>query len=135
MSMEEKWLNTLLSRPGVSVPQQLSVNGEQDAHLGPRLEVAQATFVIEPASKLQIVVPSDVRATVTDPAYADAAIFGLLDVLICQDCNPVSNVKITLTHLNEDPVSSSESAFRHAGRDAARKLLSMRSTQSTGQSH
>jgi hypothetical protein len=55
--------------------------------------------------------------------YLDWVVFGLLDVLMLSESAPLKNIRIILEKTEIDAVNSSCMAFRHAGRDAGRKLL------------
>ena len=57
-------------------------------------------------------------------AYSDAAIFGLLDVLMVAD-RFVGNARIALKQIESHPVDSSIFAMRKAGQDAGRKILNV----------
>ncbi len=57
--------------------------------------------------------------------FTDAAILGVLDVLLVSRAHPIRDVVITLESVEVDPINSSWQAFRMAGRDAATKALAL----------
>ncbi len=54
-----------------------------------------------------------------------SAILGLLDVLLFRKVIPLRNIKIVMLNVEFDPINSSMIAFRHAGRDAGKKIIEL----------
>jgi hypothetical protein len=55
--------------------------------------------------------------------WPDAIIFGLLDVLMLADSGPLYKLRVVLEKVWYHEIDSSQNAFRHAGRDAGRKII------------
>jgi len=123
MSYITKWCDEIQSRTSMTVSSSIAVTGVRDAHLGPRLEYAKIEVLAEPATTLEVAFAPDVEQSDTDRMFLDAAVFGVLDILLVSELYPLRNVAITLTRVEYDPISSSPMAFRQAGRDAGRKIM------------
>lgn len=123
MNYIAKWCEEIQSRTPTSVPRRLTATGVRDQHVGPRMEYAKIEVVVEPATSLGIRFPTDVDAIETTRLFLEAAIFGLLDILLVSGPYPVRNVSITIARCEIDPINSSQMAFRYAGRDAGRKII------------
>lgn len=122
----EKWAESLLAAPSLSHSKVVRVDGVRDAHLGPRMEVARVSFLIEPAAVFEVVTADGVDLSPENERFLTSAIFGLLDVIMLADYCPIRDIKVTVVALVPDPVSSSQMAFRHAGRDAGRRFMEAR---------
>ena len=88
--------------------------------LGPRLEYAGVSISVQPAAEFAANVAAS--ASAVNEAFARAAVLGMLDVFMMAE-PPLRNVRVEIEALEVDPVNSSAMAFRHAGQDAARKVL------------
>jgi hypothetical protein len=119
-----KWFDDIQSRVSLCLPSKIGVTGVYRQHLGPRFAYAKIEACAEPASSLEIRFGADVCDSGPDRLFLEAAIFGLLDALLTSESSPLRNVRITLTRCEVDPIDSSQMAFRHAGRDAGRKIIS-----------
>jgi hypothetical protein len=102
----------------------VEIVGTRDQHMGPRWEFAKIRLSVEPADIFDVQIgPLPKAADLEKKGYLDAAIMGLLDVLLTTESLPLRDIRVTFIEAEEHPVDSSQMAFRHAGRDAARNLL------------
>jgi hypothetical protein len=124
MNYIAKWCDDIQSRTPTSVPARLTATGVRDQHVGPRMDYAKIEVVVEPAESFDVRFGPDVEASETNRLFLEAAIFGLLDILLVSGPYPLRNVSITIARCEIDPIDSSQMAFRHAGRDAGRKIIS-----------
>jgi hypothetical protein len=123
MNYLTKWFDAIQSDPSMLLDRSISVTGLRDKHLGPRWEYANVDVLFEPAALFEVRFGPDISHDDSDRAFLDAAIFGVLDILLVYGPDPLRNVRITLTRCEIDPVRSSQMAFRQAGRDAGRKVM------------
>lgn len=129
MNYLEQWAAGLLSSRTEPLTKAVRVNGTRNVHLGPRMEIARITLLIEPAEAFEANVATPRMSAKPDQArFIEWAIFGFLDIVMVAEQYPIRSIKITVVDTEIDPVSSSMMAFRHAGRDAGRKFLEMRHT-------
>lgn len=122
MEMLNQWRNELFNPPVFRFPKVVVASGERIAHLGPRFDFARVRLRFEPADVFAVSLegaPGDQDSM----EFAQAALFGALDVLATFAKHPVLNVSVTLEQMEIDPVDSNAHAFRLAGRDAAYKAL------------
>jgi len=105
----------------MKVTRKVQVEGLRDAHLGPKMEYAKISLMVEPANQLEVVLPQQLEGD--EPMFVEAAVFGFLDVVLVADLRPWRDLRISVIDFKIDPINSSASAFQHAGRDAARKFL------------
>ncbi len=117
------WAEALLSARPMPLLQSVTVVGERDAHLGPRLEFARVKISVEPANKLEVVDAAQTNEEMRNLGYPDSVVLGILDILMVALSAPVRAVRIVLEEVEYDPISSSPMAFRQAGRDAGRKVI------------
>jgi hypothetical protein len=110
----------------------MTVTGVHQQHMGPRLEHAKIEVLAEPAASFEVRFGPDVDDSDASRIFLEAAVFGLLDILLVSRTHPLRNVSITVTHCEIDPVDSSQMAFRQAGRDAGMKIIN--AISSTGKS-
>jgi hypothetical protein len=117
------WSDELLKRNSLALKSKITVTGERNQHLGPRWEFAKIQVSVEPALRLEVVdvLPNNEEAR--QLGYLDWSIFGLLDVLMVAESAPLKNIRITLEKAEHHAVDSSTMAFRHAGRDAGRRII------------
>ena len=117
------WADGLVKQKSLTWRSKITVTGERNQHLGPRWEFARLQVSVEPAPDFEVVdgIPADEEAR--QQGYFDWAIFGLLDVLMVAESTPLKNIRITLEKVEYHAVDSSPVAFRHAGRDAGRKII------------
>jgi hypothetical protein len=117
------WQQELLKLNSLTLKSKVTITGERNKHLGPRWELASIQITVEPASQFEVVDAHPDNQNAREEGFLDWAIFGLLDVLMLAESAPLKNVRITLGKAEVDAINSSCMAFRHAGRDAGRKLL------------
>jgi hypothetical protein len=117
------WAQGLPRLNSLTLKSAINVTGERDKHLGPRWEFARITLRVQPASTFEVVdsVPEDQE--LRREGYLDWAVFGLLDVLMLAEPFPLHKIQIVLERAEYHRVDSSPMAFRHAGRDAGRKII------------
>jgi translation elongation factor EF-G len=101
----------------------MTVNGVHQQHMGPKSEYARIEVLAEPATSFEVRFGPDVGESDPSRIFLEAAVFGLLDILLVSRTYPLRNIRITLTHCEIHPVDSSQIAFRQAGRDAGMKII------------
>lgn len=118
------WADNILERKSFQLQSGFEVVGERKAHLGARCEIATIRLAVRPAESFQVY-SSDLfnYSEVSENGYLDAAVFGILDVLLVGANYPLTEIAIIFRAFDIDPVESSIPAFRQAGRDAGRKIL------------
>jgi hypothetical protein len=117
------WQQELLKLNSLTLKSKVTVIGERNKHLGPRWEIAKIQITVEPAPGFEVVDVYPDNQEARQEGYLDWVVFGLLDVLMLSESAPLKNIRIILEKAELDAVNSSCMAFRHAGRDAGRKLL------------
>ncbi|SRR5258706_14214922 len=117
------WAEELLQRKPIRLRSRITVTGERNQHLGPKLEVASVRVTVEPAATFEVVDAVPANEELSQFGYPDWVVFGLLDVFMVAESSPITNVRIILEKADPDPINSSKMAFRHAGRDAGRKIV------------
>lgn len=118
------WMENVVRRKSFQLKGEFDIVGERNAHLGARCEIAAIRLTIKPAEDFQIYTEEIADlGKVEVKGYLDAAVFGILDVLIVGASHPLTEVAIIFRSFEIHPVESSASAFRQAGRDAGRKIL------------
>lgn len=117
------WQQELLKPSSLTLKSKARVIGERNKHLGPRWEVARIQITVEPAPSFEVVDVYPGNQEARQEGYLDWVVFGLLDILMVSETMPLKNLRIILEKAELDAVNSSCMAFRHAGRDAGRKLL------------
>jgi hypothetical protein len=124
MSYLDRWIEGLLQHQSLNLKDPIRIDGVRDVHLGPRMEFAKFTAIVEPARAFEVSfqLPQS-QLTSERQAFLDQAILGLLDVLMTGTVYPLRNIRVRVIETEFDPINSSASAFRQAGRDAGRKLL------------
>jgi hypothetical protein len=119
----EKWLASFAASPAQDLPRAVSSEGTRDQHLGPRWERARVRVRIEPSTQLDVRIADAISQEARVAGYPEAAVMGILDMLMTACPHPVKNVTISIDELEVDPVDSSPHAFRMAGRTAAMQAL------------
>lgn len=124
MNYFTKWYDDIMRRKSRTLTVSVSVEGLHQRHVGPSIQVARLELVAEPSTSFEVVIGRDVNLdNEAAQSFLDAALYGLLDVLLVFEVYPLRDVRITITRLQIDPVSSSQMAFRLAGRDAGTKIM------------
>lgn len=108
----------MLTRP-------VTVLGRRNRQFGPRGEFAKVQLTLNPAPRFEVVDKVEERAELErlGAGWPDAAIFGLLDVLMFAEPGPLHSVSVVLELVWYHEVDSSMMAFRYAGQDAGRKVV------------
>lgn len=117
------WAEGLLSARPSSVSESMTVVGERNAHLGPRLEYASVQVSVEPAAQFEVTDLAKASEEIRKFGYPESVVLGILDVLMVSLASPISNIRLILDKPKYDAVNSSPMAFRQAGRDAGRKII------------
>lgn len=91
--------------------------------MGPRWERASASVRAVPSDRFQCTVAGAEEISKEEKDYAEWFLFGVLDVLVPHDEIPIANTNLIVSDVVVHPVDSSRRAFRHAGRDAGRKII------------
>ena len=131
MNYITKWCDEIQSRTSLTLPSRMTVNGVRQQHMGPRLEYAKIEVFVKPAASFEVRFGPGVDQSDPSRIFLEAAVFGLLDILLVSRPYPLRNVSVTLTHCEIDPVDSSQIAFRQAGRDAGMKIINALSSGTT----
>jgi hypothetical protein len=118
------WCKDLLSLPQTTLASAVTVSGFHKHHFGARQQ--QATVVVElcPAKCLSVNL-GQYQFNVEHSELAEATVMGIIDVLLTSGMLPIGNVLIKVIELQIDPLLATANAFRMAGRDAARKAITI----------
>lgn len=120
------WVKDLLQRQSMRLPAPITVMGKGKKHLAAGSdEFAKVQLTVHPASHLEVedIVPERDELERLGARWPESTVFGLLDVLMFADPAPLFNVRVVLEKAWYHDVDSTVNAFRHAGRDAGRKVL------------
>jgi hypothetical protein len=117
------WQQDMLKANSLTLKSKITIVGERNEHIGPRWEIARIQITVEPASDFEVVDVYPDNQEARQEGFLDWAVFGLLDVIMLTWSTPLRNIRVTLEKAEVDAINSSRMAFRHAGRDAGRKLL------------
>jgi hypothetical protein len=117
------WQQDLLKPNSLTLKSKITVMGERNEHIGPRWEIARIQISAEPAPSFEVIDLFPCNEEARQEGYLDWTVLGLLDVLMLTWSTPLRNIRVILEKAEVDAVNSSCMAFRHAGRDAGRKLL------------
>ena len=92
---------------------------------GPKSEFAKVRLTVRPADTFEVVdgVTEKDELEKLGVGWPDPVIFGLLDVLMNAEPDPLKNVHVTLEQAWYHEADSSRNAFRSAGRDAGRRII------------
>lgn len=120
----EKWIKHLASQSSLTIDGQIEVEGICKRHLGPRLEYAVIRLLIESSNALDVQFSEDLLVLDDDSKeLLDAAIYGVLNVIMVTKQFPLRNIKITCLSADIHPIDSNKAAFIKAGMDAGQKIL------------
>jgi hypothetical protein len=119
------WGSGLPERKSIILATPITVLGVRNRQLGPRGEFAKVQMTLNPAPSLEVIdhVAERTELERLGVGWPDAVVFGLLDVLMLAEPGPLHKVSVVLELVWYHDVDSSLIAFRHAGRDAGRKVL------------
>jgi hypothetical protein len=117
------WAEDLSKARSLTLKSKITVVGERNQHLGPRMEFARVQVSAEPAPNFEVIdcVPANEEAR--KHGFLDWAVFGLLDVLLVTESYPLKDIRVTLERIELSAIDSSQMAFRNAGRDAGRQII------------
>jgi hypothetical protein len=117
------WIEGLSKLRSQSLRTSISVTGTFDKYLVHAIQFAKVRLTVESASSFEAIdaIPED--GEFRRNGYLESAIFGLLDVLMFAEPNPIHQVRVILEGVEYDRIECSQLAFRLAGRDAGRKVV------------
>ena len=103
----------------------VTVLGKRIRQVGPKGEFAKIQLTVHPSNLFEVIDRVAERSELEKlgVGWPDCAIFGLLDVLMFAEFGPIYKVCVVLEQVWYHEVDSSWQAFRHAGRDAGRKIV------------
>jgi translation elongation factor EF-G len=103
----------------------ITVLGVRNKQLGPRGEFAKVQITLNPSSSFEVLDNVAERGALErlGVSWPDPVVFGLLDILMLAEPGPLYKVSAVLEMVWYHEVDSSLMAFRHAGRDAGRKVI------------
>ncbi len=92
------WAEGWLKRDSMLLAGPISVIGEREKHLGHKSEFAKVKMTVHPSSALAVIdaVAESAELEKLGVGCPDSAIFGLLDVLMLAELNPLYKVKVVL---------------------------------------
>jgi hypothetical protein len=123
MNYLEEWAVSIIRRPSAKLKATVEIDGLRNAHLGPRWEYAKVRMRIEPSDGFDVRFDIPRNPGTEQATYLDAAIMGLLDVVLVSESSPLTDIRVTVISIEEHEIDSSPRAFRMAGRDAGQSLL------------
>ena len=88
-------------------------------------EFAKVQLTVQAAKEFEVVdsVEQQDELEKLGVEWPDPVIFGLLDSLMNADLGPLKNIRVRLEKVWYHEVDSTRNAFRNAGRDAGRKII------------
>lgn len=123
----ETWRAGFQDLPKVGIIDSNEVEGLCKKVAGGRALFARIRLAFRPADRLlfEVEAPQTTEAIVTcrQNGWLDAIWLGVLDSMLVYPLNPITAFECVLTHAEVHPIDSSGSAFRLAGRYAARSFL------------
>ena len=123
MNYIEKWASDLVQRQSMPLRKVVRVEGVREKILGPRSDYAKIDVLCEPAEDFVVRFDLPNQQEAQEHGYLDWAVLGMLDVLMTESTYPLRHVRLTIKGAEVDPIKSNQMAFRHAGRDAAKKVF------------
>lgn len=117
-----QWYQNLMTSPSLSLRAEVQATGLRNKHLGPRVEFAEIEVTAQPSTQFEVEFGANLDPG-TPAEYLQGSVFGLMDVLLVSGQYPLRNVRLTISRIGIDTISSSEMAFRHAGREAAKVII------------
>jgi hypothetical protein len=122
----DRWYQDLITRTPSQLNQRLEAWGECERHTGPAYWYAKVKIAVAPSDQLIVVNQLDERKALRlkEEGWDEYAIFGVLDVMLTHSLSPYRLFQLTLLDADFNDIESRSIAFRWAGRDAARKILS-----------
>jgi len=107
----------------ISVP--IRASGKFDGYLVYGIQRAEIELEVEPSSNFEVVDTLQRNEEVRENGFLDWAVFGLLDVLMVADPEPICNLRVVLIDMDYDHIETSQMAFRLAGRIAGQQIVSI----------
>lgn len=117
------WLDGLPKRKSKTISAPIKASGKFDAYLVYGFQRVEIEFEVEPSSSFEVVNALHRNEEVWENGLMDGAIFGLLDVLMVADSEPICDIRVVLKDVDYDRIECSPRAFRLAGRDAGQKII------------
>jgi hypothetical protein len=100
---------------------------------GAKSEFAKVQLTVSPAKSFDVedCVAEKTALEKLSVGWPDPFIFGLLDVLVNAEAQPLTDIRVTLERVWYHDTDSTREAFLKAGRDAGRKIIAAVDEQST----
>ena len=119
------WAEGWFKRDSILLASPVSVIGKRVKQFGSRGEFAKIRLTVHPAQTFEVVDNVAERSDLEKlgVGWPDCAIFEMLDVLMLAEPGPLYKVRVVLEEVWYHDIDSSRQAFRHAGRDAGRKII------------
>lgn len=119
------WASGPPEQKSILLTKPITVLGVRSKQLGPRGEFAKVQITLSPAPSFGVIDDVAERAELErlGVSWPDPVVFGLLDILMLAEPGPLYKVSAVLEMVWYHDVDSSLMAFRHAGRDAGRKVI------------
>ena len=119
------WAEGLPNQHSRRLSAPITVLGKRVRQLGPKGEFAKVQLTVNPSDSFEVIDRIAERSELEKLGvrWPDCFIFGLLDVLMFTRSGPLFKVCVVLEEVWYHEVDSSWQAFRHAGRDAGRKII------------
>lgn len=114
----DEWVADLHERSATTIFRVISAWGARVENLGPRSDFARVRLTLKPSSRLIWSMAKSLSG-IEAIAFGRSALLGATDVLLTHRAYPILGVEVCVDVIETDPISSSESAFRFAGRRAA----------------
>jgi len=119
------WAAGLPNQPSLRLSMPITVLGKRIRQLGTKAEFAKVQLTVHPSDTFEVAdnVVERTELERLGVEWPDCLIFGLLDILMLAESGPLFTVRVVLEKVWYHEVDSSSQAFRHAGRDAGRKIV------------
>jgi hypothetical protein len=114
-----------LGEDQVTLEKPIRIEAKRRKHLGPTMEFAKVNIYAEPASEFSVVDLVSAENRVREFGYPDQFIDGLLEILVSNEHQPLTRIRVTLESAEFSEIDSTPRAFFEAGRIAGRQLLEL----------
>jgi len=119
------WAENIINETSINFNKEITIKEEYKKHYGPGLHYAMLEVKIEPAKSFDVEFAEKTKDLSKDTKiWLDSAILGILDEILVKKPFPLKDIKITLLDVKTHPVDSNKLAFRYAGRNIGKKILS-----------
>ena len=98
------WLDGLSKRGSCLIDERLTVSGRFEAYLVHAIQRVEIELVVEPAPQFEVVEAAPQTEDLRRNGYLEWAIFGILDVLMLGELEPVYKLRIILRNADYDPI-------------------------------